>query len=160
MDITITRASRAEAEALVAVQIAAFHHDAVLYPGVEADGPPGYDSVPHMLGAIEEAICYTIADGGRPIGVIILVDDGDDHVHLDVIAIEPAYHSRGVGTRAMRFIEAAHPATRWTLHTPSYALRNQHFYEKLGFVKTGEEAADTILLFAYERIAPPARAEG
>jgi ribosomal protein S18 acetylase RimI-like enzyme len=151
MELTITRTRPDEAEQLVAAQVAAFHHDSVLYPGLEPDGPPGYDSVPHLLEAIEEATCYTIADGGRPIGVIILVDHGDDHVHLDVIAIDPAYHNRGVGTRAMRFIEQAHPARRWTLHTPSYALRNQHFYEKLGFVKTGEEVSPAITLFAYER---------
>ena len=45
MQLTITRATEADAEALVQVQIAAFHHDSVLYPEVEPGGPPGYDSV-------------------------------------------------------------------------------------------------------------------
>jgi hypothetical protein len=35
MNIAFEHATIADAEALVAVQIAAFHHDAVLYPGVE-----------------------------------------------------------------------------------------------------------------------------
>ena len=52
---------------------------------------------------------------------------------------------------AMQFIEQAYPAQKWTLHTPAYAIRNQHFYEKLGYIKMAEEYDDDFLLFAYEK---------
>ncbi len=152
MNITFERATAADAEALVKVQIAAFHDDARLYPGVEMGGPPGYDSVENMLQKIREDECYKIMDEGQTIGGIILFEKEQGHFHLDVLCIEPAYHNRGIGTRAMQFIEQTYPATRWTLHTPTYAIRNQHFYEKLGYVKVGEEPeGDDITLIVYEK---------
>lgn len=35
----------------------------------------------------------------------------------------------------MQFIESKYYATKWTLDTPAWAVRNIHFYEKLGYVK-------------------------
>jgi ribosomal protein S18 acetylase RimI-like enzyme len=149
--ITFERARAADAEALVSAQIAAFHHDSVLYPGVEIGGPPGYDSVEHMLAKIGEDECYAIVCAGQIIGGIVVFDLGDGHFHLDLIAIDPAYQNRGIGTQAIRFIEQAYPATKWSLDTPAWAVRNQHFYEKFGFVKVGEEAFPDITLFQYEK---------
>ncbi len=37
------------------------------------------------------------------------------------------------------------------LDTPSYAVRNHHFYEKLGYVKVGEDARDGSSLIAYQK---------
>jgi hypothetical protein len=39
----------------------------------------------------------------------------------------------------MAFMENAFPkARRWTLGTPLWNLRTQHFYEQVGYVKIGE----------------------
>lgn len=151
MNITCERATPADAEILVKVQIAAFHDDARLYPGVELGGPPGYDSVEVMLRKIRETDVYKIVVDGEIIGGIIVYDEGDGHYHLDVLDVDPAYHNRGVGTQAMQFIERTYPAQKWTLNTPGYALRNQHFYEKLGYVKVGEAPFDGFILFDYEK---------
>jgi hypothetical protein len=48
------------------VQIAAFHHDSVLYPEVALGGPPGYDSVEQMRKNIAQHPCYQLVYGGRP----------------------------------------------------------------------------------------------
>jgi ribosomal protein S18 acetylase RimI-like enzyme len=151
MQITFKPASDADAEALVQIQIAAFHHDSVLYPEVALGGPPGYDSVEQMRKNIAQHPCYKMLDGERPIGVMVIIEQDEGHTHLDVIAIDPSYHNRGVGTLAMQFLEQAHPARRYTLDTPSWAVRNQHFYEKLGYVKVGETSYPDITLFAYEK---------
>lgn len=151
MHITFERATAADAEALVRVQIAAFHHDAVLYPGVEIGGPPGYDSPEHMLKKIDNDECYKILDAGQIIGVIVVFDEDYGHFHLDLIAIDPAHQDRHIGTQAIRFIERTYQATRWTLDTPIWATRNQHFYEKLGYVKVGEEVLPDITLISYEK---------
>ena len=50
MSISIIRALPADAETLVRVQVAAFHYDSVLYPGVELGGPPGYELYLRILG--------------------------------------------------------------------------------------------------------------
>ncbi len=151
MQITFERATAADAEALVNVQIAAFHEDARLYPGVEIGGPPGYDSVESTLQKIAEDDFYKIVYEEQIIGGIVVFDEGQGHFHLDLIYLAPDYHGRGIGTRAMEFIERSYPATKWSLDTPGYATRNHHFYEKFGYVKVGEEARDGIILIAYEK---------
>jgi GNAT superfamily N-acetyltransferase len=118
MNIRFERAAVADAQALVRFQIAAFHNDAVLYPGVERGGPPGYDSVESMLKKIVEGESYNIVYAGQIIGGMVVVDRGHGHFHLGLIFIDPAYHNRGIGTRAMRFIEQTYPATQWSLDTP------------------------------------------
>ncbi len=152
MTISIERATAADAENLVRVQIAAFHHDAVMYPGVATGGPPGYDSVAMMREKIEQDETYKIVHEGHCIGGIVVFDKGQGHYHLDVIFIDPAYHNRGIGSQAMEFIERTYPARLRTLDTPQYAVRNQHFYEKFGYVKVAEHEADDIVLYAYEKV--------
>jgi ribosomal protein S18 acetylase RimI-like enzyme len=149
--ITFERATADDAEALVRIQIAAFHDDARIYPGVEIGGPPGYDSIDNLLRKIAEDECYKIVHEGQLIGGIVIFDRGQGHFHLDIICIDPDYHNQGIGTRAMQFIEEAYPATKWSLDTPDWAVRNRHFYEKLGFVKVGEEALPDITLICYEK---------
>jgi GNAT superfamily N-acetyltransferase len=155
----IERATPSDAEALVAVQVAAFHDDARLHPGVPLGGPPGYDSVDHMLATLAAAHCFKIVEGDRIIGGIIVNNEGGGHYHLDVLVVDPDWHNRGVGTEAMRFIEDAFPAEVWTLDTPTYATRNQHFYERLGYVNTGmsDTGGHEVALIRYEKrdLIPP-----
>ena len=150
MTIAFERATPADAAALMKVQIAAFHNDAVIYPGIPLDGPPGYNDVETVLQKIDEALYYKILDESQIIGGIVIYDEGEGHFHLDLIYIDPTYHGRGVGTQAIQFIEQTYPAKKWTLHTPLYATRNHRFYEKFGYVNMGEEVHD-IVLIAYEK---------
>lgn len=152
MNVSFERATAADAEALVEAQIAAFHHDAVLQPGIAIGGPPGYDSVERTRAKIGEALCYKMVDAGQIMGGLVVWDMGQGRMHLDLIFIHPAYHNHGIGTRAIQFIEQTYPATRWTLNTPAWAIRNQHFYEKLGYVKVREESLPDITLFWYEKM--------
>jgi GNAT superfamily N-acetyltransferase len=151
--VTIERALPEDAEALVGVQVAAFHSDATNYPGVQEGGPPGYDSVGRALAKMARDDYFTIRCDGAIAGGIVVQDHGGAHRHLDLIYLDPSLHGQGIGSQAMRFIEAHYDATRWTLDTPSYALRNQHFYAKFGFVKIGEEERHGLTLFLYEKRA-------
>lgn len=151
MSVSFERAEIHDAEWLVSVAVAAFHHDSILYSEIEAGGPPGYDSLAVMQHKIAEDECYKIVEGEHIIGGIVVFAKGSGHYHLDLIFISPDYHDRGIGAQAMRFIEDTYPTTRWTLDTPTWAIRNIHFYEKLGYVKVGEfEDGDTTLI-AYEK---------
>ena len=155
MNITFEPATPADAERMVSVQIAAFHNDAEIYPGVKADGPPGYDSIEVFVKKIGECHYYKILADGQIVGGATVYDEGEGHFHLDVLYIDPAYHDRGIGSRTIEFIEQKHPAKKWTLHTPLYATRNQHFYEKFGYVKVGQEEYPDIVLIAYEKRIEP-----
>ena len=152
MDITFEHPTAADAQTLVKVQIRAFHDDARLYPGVEIGGPPGYDSVEEMLQDIDKYHCHKIIYEGHVVGGIVVFDRGQGHFHLDRIYIDPDYHNLGIGTRTMRFIEETYPATKWSLDTPIWAVRNHHFYEKMGYLKVEEIEADGITLISYEKL--------
>lgn len=155
MDIRFEKAEAADAETLVDIQIRAFHSDVALYPDVEEGGPPEYDSVDVMLDDIAKGYCHKILADGKIIGGIVVFPREDGHFHLHIIQIDPAFHGKGIGKKAMAFIEAAYPATKWTLDTPAYATRNQHFYGNLGYVKVGEALEpDGLLLYSYEKIMP------
>ncbi|MBN2471669.1 MAG: GNAT family N-acetyltransferase [Anaerolineae bacterium] len=151
MSVWFKRAAIHDTEALVSAAIAAFHHDSILYPEVEIGGPPGYDSPAVMRRKIVEGECYTIVEGERVIGGLVVFVEGDGHYHLDLIFIVPDRHNRGIGTQAMRFLENTCSAARWTLDTPTWATRNIHFYEKLGYVRVGEFEDGDITLIAYEK---------
>jgi GNAT superfamily N-acetyltransferase len=156
MSVLFKRAEIHDAESLVHVAVAAFHHDSILYPDIEVGGPPGYDSPTVMRRKIVEDECYKIVEGERIIGGIVVLVRGNGHYHLDLIFIAPEYHNRGIGTQAMRFIGNTYPATRWTLDTPTWAIRNIYFYEKLGHVKVGEFEDENTTLIEYEkRISAP-----
>ena len=150
--LIIRRAVPTDAEALVAVQIAAFHHDSILYPEIELGGPPGYDSIDVMLHKIEQEQCYTMLSDGRCVGGMVVNIKANGHYHLDLIFVDPTHHNRGIGTQAMHFIEQTYPAAaRWTLDTPQWAIRNQHFYEKLGYVNFCEYVEGGTPLILYEK---------
>ena len=151
MSIDFELATPGDVEVLVKVQIAAFHDDARLHPGVPIGGPPGYDSVEEMLATIARGECHRVSLNGEIVGGIIVLDQGAGHFHLDVLFVDPAHHNEGIGTQAMGFIERTFPATVWTLTTPTYATRNQHFYERLGFERVGEKEFEDITLIQYEK---------
>jgi ribosomal protein S18 acetylase RimI-like enzyme len=152
LNILFEPARPADAEALVKIQVAAFHNDALIYPGVEIGGPPGYDAVESVLKKIDEDDYFKVVVDGQIVGGIVVFDMGRGHFHLDLIYLDPEYHDRGIGTQAMQFIEQQYDAPLWTVDTPAYAVRNQHFYEKFGYVKVGEvEEPGGILLFSYEK---------
>jgi GNAT superfamily N-acetyltransferase len=151
MSVLFKRAETNDADELVRVMVKAFHHDSILYPEIAIGGPPDYDSPSVMRQKIVENECYKIIDGEYIIGGIALLIKGNGHYHLDLIFIAPNYHNRGIGTKAIQFIEYTYPATRWTLDTPAWAVRNIHFYEKLGYVKVGEFEDDGTALIAYEK---------
>lgn len=153
MTTTIERAAEADAETLLAAQIAAFHDDTRLY-GVPLGGPPGYTDIERLRRDIRETDYYKIVYDGRIVGGIGVYRERSGHVHIDVLYIHPQYHNLGIGTRTMQLIEAAYPAAAtWTLNTPTYATRNQHFYEKFGYVKYGQSfvEGDDITLIDYRK---------
>jgi GNAT superfamily N-acetyltransferase len=151
MTISFERATEADAEALVRAQVAAFNSDSLLYPGIPIGGPPGYDSAEQMLVKIRQDDCYKIMADGQVVGGIVVFVQEEGHYHLDLLFIDPAYHNRGIGSQALLFLDQAYTATRWTLDTPGYAIRNHHFYQKHGFVKVGEKVLPEITLYEYER---------
>lgn len=152
MNISIERAVPDDAEALTALQIAAFDDDYRLYPDDADGGPPGYDDVNATIKKITEDETYKIIVDGVIVGGAGVWLYSADHAHLDIMYVHPDYHGKGIGSKALEFLEATYPAKLWDLHTPVYATRNQHFYEKFGYVNVGEVTEpDGFRLIHYEK---------
>ena len=82
---------------------------------------------------------YTIRSGAAIVGGIVIWQFEQGHNVLGLLFVDPACQNSGLGRRAWQFLEAAYPNTaRWSLVTPSWSRRNQHFYEQVcGFQQVG-----------------------
>ena len=74
-------------------------------------------------------------DGNIAGGLVVQIDPETRHNHLDLLFVDPAVHSRGIGQAAWRALEKLYPETRvWETCTPYFEKRNIHFYvNRCGF---------------------------
>jgi len=160
--VRIQRACVEEAEVLTAIQKRTFHDDNKLKPpGCSMEGPPGYDSVEWNAQCIRRTLYYKITLGAQIVGGLIVFDLGEGCYELGRIWVAPERQDRGIGQRALELLFAAFPdAEKWTVGTPGWALRNQHLYEKMGFVKVRETETNPLLGWAgieYEKDSAQSR---
>ena len=84
--------------------------------------------------SIDHGEAYRIIyDGEKAGGIIVSVEK--DRGDLEILFINPEYHSKGIGQAAWFEMEMLHPEVRiWETLTPYFETRNIHFYvNKLGF---------------------------
>jgi GNAT superfamily N-acetyltransferase len=155
--IRFEKARIGDAEVLTEIQKRTFDDDALCFGGQPAGGPPGYDSADWTLWAMKTGIYYKILAGDQIVGGVILFDMHRHHFNLGRIFVDPDWQNQGIGSQAIRFVEKTFPyVKKWSLDTPEWAIRNHHFYEKLGYVKVGEEVPEgaDIRLCLYEKRMP------
>jgi GNAT superfamily N-acetyltransferase len=146
MVLTFEKIREQDIPALTSVMTRAFDADSQQHLGVSKGGPEGYDDgrfFHQWLFSYEESRGYKILTDRCIIGGIIVWIYEHGRNVLGTIFVDPDYQDRGVGTRAWQFIEAKFPQTKsWQLGTPSFAVKNLHFYEhKCGFEKVKETDA-------------------
>jgi len=111
-------------------------------------GPPGYKSDIWQIRMMARGHYYKInlVDTSELIiGGFIVFQNSYGDCELGRIFIDPEYQNQGFGTQTMAFMESVFPeARRWTLGTPLWNLRTQHFYEKVGYVRIGTEGRDGV----------------
>ncbi len=154
------KARPGDAKTLAIISGRAFDND-VNYGAPGPGGPPGYKHEMWQIRMMTRGQYYKIIqDEEAPliIGGFIVFQNSYGDCELGRIFIEPEYQNQGIGTQAMAFMEKAFPeARRWTLGTPAWNLRTQHFYEKAGYVKVRDEGRDGI---RYEKwMTVPGRGE-
>jgi ribosomal protein S18 acetylase RimI-like enzyme len=143
------KARPADAERLAEVSKLAFDND-IHYGAPGPGGPPGYDSPEWQRRAMQFGEYYKIVEGNRIIGGIIVLRMGVREYEVGRIHIEPEFQNQGIGTQAFQFLWEAYPlAKRWTLGTPAWNQRTQHFYRKVGFVEIGRDRDGGVL---FERL--------
>ncbi len=156
--IEIKQATLDDVAKLTEIQTRTFQEDNKLKPpGCSMEGPPGYDSVDWNAAWIAKTPYYKVLLDGQIVGGIIVFDMGHGHYELGRIYVDPDFQNQGIGQQAVKQMFEAFPnADVWTVGTPSWAVRNQHFYEKMGFVKVRETEVDPHLGWAgveYEKRA-------
>jgi len=143
--IKFEKAKSADAKGLALASWKAFDND-IHYGAPGKGGPPGYKSEKWQSKIIRMGKYYKIVDDYRIIGGIIVFDKGKGHYDLGRIFLHPDFQNQGIGAQAIEFMEKTFPqATRWTLGTPLWNKRTQHFYERMGYVKIGADGPDGVL---------------
>jgi GNAT superfamily N-acetyltransferase len=143
--ILFKKAKPGDAKELARASWRAFDND-VNYGARGPGGPTGYKSERWQSRMMRISKYYKIMDDLRIIGGLIVFDKGNGHYELGRIFIDPDYQNQGIGTQAMEFMEKTfQQARRWTLGTPRWNRRTQHFYEKVGYIKIGADGRDGIL---------------
>ncbi len=138
-----------DAETITKNRIAAYNkeHKENSPEGVEG-GPPDYDSVQCTMEGIKSNIYYLILLEDNIIGSFWLSLEKENHFELEDFVIHPDYQNLGYGTACIDMMEKKHPdITLWTLATPSFSRKNQHFYEKCGYQRIGKSENNYCVLY-------------
>ncbi|MHA1727606.1 MAG: GNAT family N-acetyltransferase [Promethearchaeota archaeon] len=139
----IERANKEDMKTLTHISTITFDEDSRKHNQSEKGGPPGYDSIQWQNDIITKGIYYKIIHEEKIIGGVILFKKGRDHIEFGRIYILPDFQNKGFGTKVFSLLENRFSEIKkWTLNTPTWAIRNQHFYEKLGYIKIGEQTMD------------------
>lgn len=73
---------------------------------------------------------------GQPVNGLVVVEEREDHLYLDNIAVHPDAQGTGVGGRLLRFVDAHARAlglTEVRLYTNALMWENQKIYPRYGY---------------------------
>ncbi|OPY34278.1 MAG: Acetyltransferase (GNAT) family protein [Methanomassiliicoccales archaeon PtaU1.Bin124] len=150
--VEVVKAELSDARLLTSIQAEAFDHEADLFRMETDKGPAGYDSVDWTRAAIETGNMLKIIKGTEVIGGILITLLKEGKARLNRIFVDPGQQGKGAGSRAIQILRKMYPEIKtWELDTPSWAVRNQRFYERNGFVREGHtlEPSTGFILYIY-----------
>ncbi|MEU1272412.1 GNAT family N-acetyltransferase [Streptomyces sp. NPDC005799] len=126
-DDGIRAAGAADVAAVKAVTDAAYH------PYIERIGVvPVPMEADHAANVAAGKVFVT----GDPVLGLVVLEERDDHLFLDSIAVHPDAHGTGVGRRLLGFVEARARALglpEVRLYTNAMMWENQKIYPKFGY---------------------------
>ena len=104
---------------------------------------PGPMDADHAQAVVQEEVWVAELDGVT-VGLAVLHTD-DDHLLLENVAVDPAYHGRGVGRVLLDLVETRAEQLGFDqvrLYTHALMTENQRLYERRGYVETHREPED------------------
>ena len=109
--------------------------------GNKGDCPPYYDSLLWHKQMAEEGHLYKAISDNKLVGAAVLfIDDNTKQLYIGRIFIDSVYHRKGYGIKLMESIETYfYHIKQIDLDTPSWNLRTNSFYQKIGYTKIKEE---------------------
>ena len=140
MKIELCEAGIADAQDIHRMQVATF---APLYEKYKDDETsPVKDTVEKILArmAQPETKYYKIMTDDIFVGAIRIFQFCEERCRVSPIFILPEYQNRGIAQSVFNIIERIYyKASNWCLDTILQEAGNCYLYEKLGYVRTGEE---------------------
>lgn len=151
MKFKILPSKNTEAYELLKIQREAFYSDLMKYKDYSTN--PATESLDYFLFRMQNSLHYSIFVDDKLAGGACMVIQTYTHYYLFSIFLSCRFQNKGLGSKIIQELERRFPHVRkWSLHTPKDDRRNRHFYEKLGFKKTGEEPINQYLtLINYEK---------
>lgn len=139
MNITLHRASLADAETIWQMQKIAFA--ALLEKYQDFDTNPGNEPLEKVQWrlSLPATHFYFIQADGENVGAIRVIDRRDaSPKKISPLFILPQHHGKGIAQAAIREAERIHGSSHWQLDTILQEAGNCHLYEKMGYRQTGE----------------------
>lgn len=136
----IAKANIKDIESIVEMSKRAFQTD-INVGGKEGDCPPDYDSIVwHIQMANEGHLFKAIFDNQLVGAAIMFLDENNKRLYIGRIFVDSIYHRKGYGIKLMKSIELYFPHVKEIdLDTPSWNVRTNSFYQKIGYTITKEE---------------------
>ena len=106
---------------------------------VERIGKPPGPMLDDYSVHIRNNTVWVIEYNGSVVGLIVLLP-AEDHLLLDNVAVDPAYHGRGVGRALLEFADREAVRRGYTelrLYTHETMTENLAMYAALGWTETG-----------------------
>ncbi|MFF4348191.1 GNAT family N-acetyltransferase [Streptomyces sp. NPDC001530] len=107
--------------------------DAAFHPYIERIGlVPAPMEADHAANVAAGRVYVT----GEPVTGLVVVEEREDHLYLDIIAVHPDTHGKGVGRRLLHFVDARARALglpEIRLLTNALMWENQKIYPKYGY---------------------------
>jgi ribosomal protein S18 acetylase RimI-like enzyme len=94
------------------------------------------DSESQLESAIDDGTMYVAEDGETPLGVVLVLDHGNQERELRYVAIAESHQRKGFGKAMLadvRAAEAARGAARLLVGTSSADTGNLDFYQRCGY---------------------------
>ena len=118
---------------------------------------PAMETVERIFVKITESDFWLIYLDDEPVGGIrvrLFENNGINTRNISPMFVIPSHWDEGIGTEALTKIFGKYSDTdKWSLATIEQDDRNCHFYEKLGFVRTGSRTVinDDMTIIGFER---------
>jgi GNAT superfamily N-acetyltransferase len=143
--VRLVKAREENAGRLADISRRAFNSDVDCGAPAEG-GPPGYDSPAAQASFMRSCDYYEIHYDETLVGAVMVLKQQDRQYECCGLFVDPTYHDRGIATGAFELLWEAYPdAKLWTVGTPAWNERTNHFYSRLGFVKVGTDGADGVI---------------
>lgn len=158
-NVTLIPASEQDAELIHRMKYEAFLPLYEIYRDDETS--PAKESIEKVIWQLTHpnSHYHLIQADGETVGAVRVrhtmePDAPQKEEHISPIFILPEHQNKGIAQIAMQKLFELYPQTDvWSLATIKQEARDCHFYEKLGFIKTGTETVinDKMTIIGYER---------